>query len=148
MTHNAAKQNHLPPGFALRLDSTCGMTVYLADYRRAGFPTTVYPSSAEYFAREIDASEMARRLECHTGQRWVVVKAPQGEHGSNSHASNCCCKEHVQFKDGRKLNITETKLALENALETFAAEIGDEEWDMIRASMAFHLPVSAPRFLR
>lgn len=72
MTRYEARRRGLPPGFAIRLNVDQGDVVYLADYRRSKYLTTVYPSESEYFQRLVDAQEMGRRISHVSGQEWVA----------------------------------------------------------------------------
>ena len=81
MTRAEAKRQGLPPGYAVRLDETSGVTIYLADFRRSKYVTTEYPSQAEYFRRLVDADEIARRVTHLMGQSWTVTTVPADNSG-------------------------------------------------------------------
>jgi hypothetical protein len=112
MTCNDARLAGLPAGWMIRLDQSEGLQLFLADYRLARWVTTTYPTSAEYFPREIDAVEMARRISHLTGQRWTAVVHQVAPRGSDDHLSDA-----------------EYALALEAAIRAFRIESGDEDED-------------------
>jgi hypothetical protein len=116
MTNSEARCKGLPSGWILRLDQDQGMQLYLADYRQSDFPTTPYPSFAEYFRRLIDACEVSDRVRHQTGQRFMPMKTEGG-------ATEEECRDDDQLTDA------EYAMALEAAIEAFTLRDTDEDSD-------------------
>jgi hypothetical protein len=118
MTLYEARQKFLPHGWMLRLDQSQGLQIYLADYRHDEWITTPYPSGAEYFRREVDAVEMARRIRHLTGQHWIpTATGPTQQTPADDDLTNA-----------------EYAMALQAAVDAFILQDGDGCGEAIRTA--------------
>jgi hypothetical protein len=111
MTQYEARQKGFSSGWILRLDQSQGLQIYLADYRHDEWLTTPYPSGAEYFRREIDATEMARRIRHLTGQHWIPTATGPAQ----------------QTPSDDDLTDAEYAMALQAAVDAFVLRDDDDE---------------------
>ncbi len=145
MNQREAREHGRPPGYAVQVQGDDDDRAYLADYRSdiaRNAPYTYEPDRAEYHQYLADARDRAALVQFLTGLECRACTVPPAV---SPLEPPCRCDDRVRLSDGRELDCTVDEMAMLAAIEELAADLDDDDAELIEADHSFHLPGGVPK---